>query len=212
MDIKLILTDMDGTAVDYPNEPFRSSWDAIGDSLGEERRKEWYRVRDHYIGKKDQYLEWVKAQLRLIKHIPREGLLRSVLPIPYFADALSFFPSLNGTYVTGMVTSGFPLVVERASKDLHLDFCLYEDLCLENPDSITSIRNQWEKDIWLEEFLARSYPGIRLEDHVCYIGDHDIDISLFKRVALPLTINPKSKAVRKHAMEIKTFSEILDII
>ena len=67
---------------------------------------------------------------------------------------------------------------------------------LHNAAAVASVYNMgtymWEKDRWLEEYLASKYPDVKLEEHVCYIGDHENDIPLLEKVGLPLVINPKT--------------------
>lgn len=208
MVIKFIITDMDGTIVDYPNEPFRSSWDAIGDSLNEQERREWYRIRDYYYPQRGRYLEWITKQLEIIKGIPKEKLISALRPIPYVSDAKEFFNSLNGDYITGMITSGFPLAAELIHKELSLDFCLHNQVNFEDFSVIKCI-DLHEKDQVLDRFLEENYPRLSLENNVCYIGDNSNDIPVLKRAALPLCINPKN-GITNYAKEIKTFSEILN--
>jgi|TARA_Y100000310_G_scaffold294544_1_gene325102 phosphoserine phosphatase len=212
MTIKAIITDLDGTVVDYPNEPYRSTWDALGDSLDYSRRQKWYEVREQYSKKKNEGLEWTIAQLEILKNISEKKMIQSFIPVSYVEGVRDFFHEARKNYLTGMVTGGFFLAVELISEDLKLDFCLYNKLDLKNPENIKNIKNIYNKDLWLEEYLEKNRPDITIEENVCYIGDNVNDITMLERAALPIIIKPKNNKIKEIAYEIKRFSEINNLI
>jgi phosphoserine phosphatase len=212
MSILAIVTDLDGTVVDYPNEPYRSTWDAIGDSLDWESKQKWYCIRDNYSNMEEKSLEWTIEQLELLRGKSAKKLIQALLPIPYVEDVKDFFHLMKGKYLTGMVTGGFSLAAELISEDLKLDFCLYNKLNFENPRAIKKIRGMHSKELWLEEYLKEKYPNIKMGKNVCYIGDNGNDISILENVALPVVINPKNDKIKEISYKIKKFSEINDLI
>ena len=49
MKIEAIITDMDGTLVQYENSDYKSSWDAIGNRLTGWRKDQWFLNLDKAI-------------------------------------------------------------------------------------------------------------------------------------------------------------------
>src|SRR3989344_4330437 len=120
MKIDLIVTDMDGTAVQYPNEPFSSSWDALLGILAEEERREWVRLRDFYVGKPGLYGKWFNEQVALLKEKRASDAEKVLFPIPYSPGFLEFFGS-NNSFKKAILSSGVDLVVRKIAEEANFD-------------------------------------------------------------------------------------------
>src|SRR3989344_3085021 len=116
MKVDLIVVDMDGTAVQYPNQPFSSTWDALQGILSEEERLEWVRLRDLYAGNSGLYEKWFNAQVALLKGKRVGDAERFLFPIPYSPGFLDFFQNNNG-FKKAILSSGIDLVVKKIAEE-----------------------------------------------------------------------------------------------
>lgn len=193
----MILCDMDGTLVDYPNKPFNSTWDVFPEILSEKKKKEWFRLRDFYLKNRGHYEEWFNKQTTLLKGISVENANHIFFPIPYSKGVESFFNYLDGEYVKGIVSSGIGFVAEKIKCDLNFDFQSSSDL--ETEAGKFTGRGKINFDLYEKDKLiisiAQKY-GISLEE-ICYIGDHFNDVPAWKISGLPVAFNPKEKELEK---------------
>lgn len=205
--IKMILCDMDGTLVNYPNKPFNASWDVFPEILPEQKRKKWFEHRDFYLDKirnedskqkqKDFYDEWFNKQLGLLENLSVEKVYSIFFPIPYSKGAESFFSSLNGNYIKGILSSGIGFVAEKIKNALNFDFQLASYLEIKNE----KFTGRGKKDFDFSEkdkaiiHLSEKYK-INLEE-ICYIGDHFNDVPAWEVVGLAVAFNPKEKELEK---------------
>ncbi len=119
--IKLCIFDMDGTAVQYANSSFQSSWDAVGIAAGKE--EEWIRRRDYYFPKHDLYQEWFDGNCGLLKGVEVQLILDKILPPPYTTGFRDFCTYIKSEGVKlGLVSSGVNLVADCINEDVGLDF------------------------------------------------------------------------------------------
>ncbi len=205
--IKLVITDFDGTLVNYPNEPFRASWDVFPKILPEQKRKKWFEYRDFYLDKirnedskqkqKDFYEEWFNNQLSLLKNLSVEKAHHAFFPIPYSNGAKEFFCSLDGEYIKGILSSGVGHVIERARQELKFDFQLSSDLEIKNNKFTGKGKKTFDFSEKGKEIIsiAQKYE-INLEE-ICYIGDHFNDVPAWEVVGLSVAFNPKEKELEK---------------
>lgn len=205
--IKMILCDMDGTLVNYLNEPFNSTWDVFPKILSEQKRKKWFEYRDFYLDKirnkdsrqkqKDFYDEWFDKQLNLLENLSIEKANSAFFPIPFSKGVESFFSSLNGKYIKGILSSGVGFVAEKIKNDLNFDFQLASYLEIKN-QKLTGIGKKdfdfSEKDKAIFS-LSKKY-NVGLEE-ICYIGDHFNDIPAWEVAGLSVAFNPKEKELEK---------------
>ena len=203
--IKMIVSDMDGTLVDYPIKPFNSTWDAFYDALGlsEENRM----LRENYYPKKELETEWTDKQVGLLKGMPVAKALENLFPIPYSKGAKEFFLSLNGDYKKGILTSGISFVADAIKKELNFDFSISNTLNQKN-ERFTGTYNHenwlklWAKGAKADKLKEISYKFKIPLDSICFIGDNDNDIPCFNLVALPVAFNPKTEETGKNAKYI----------
>ena len=209
----MILCDMDGNLVNYPNKPFNSTWDVFPEILSEQNKKEWFRLRDFYLRKKGDYGEWFSKQVSLLKGISVEKANQAFFPIPYSKGVESFFNSLNGEYVKGIVSSGVSFVAEKIKNDLNFDFQSSSDLEIRAGKFTGKGKinfDLYKKDKAIE-FISQKYKiGL---DEICYIGDAFNDIPAFEVAGLAVAFNPKEKELEKKVdYVIYDFNELRKIL
>ncbi len=205
--IKMILCDMDGTLVNYLNEPFNSTWDVFPEILSAQKKKKWVELRNFYLDKirnedskqkqKDFYDEWFNKQVNLLKNLSVEKVYSVFFPIPYSKGAESFFSSLNGEYIRGILSSGIGFVAEKIKNDLDFDFQSSSDLETEAGKFTGKGQINFdlsEKDKALFSFSKRYNVGL---EEICYIGDHFNDIPAWEVAGLSVAFNPKEKELEK---------------
>jgi len=188
----LIVLDMDGTLVNYPNEPWHCTSDALGESLTKEKRKKWNEAREKYL-KKETYEKLVRTHLDLIKNHPVELAEKKLFPIPYAEDSEEFFKflqSINDKALVGIFSSGLYMVAERIKEEKRLDFVVASKLYVKNKvfTGKGRIMSPWEKEERFGEFLKK-HNNLRS----CYIGDSEYDSPLFRKVNLSIAVNSMKK-------------------
>jgi len=210
MEIKGFVSDMDGTLIKFPNEPFQSSWDALGDLLS--NKEEWYALRDFYYPKREFYREWFSKQVSLLKGLSVKIVEESLFPLPYSKGAKKFFSSLNG-FKKGILSSGINVVAEKIASELGFDFIFCSYLEIEGGVFTGKGRESgdlWRKDLDLAKMAEKM--GLSLEE-IAYIGDHENDIPAFRVAGLSIAFNPKNEKVRKEAdYVVEDFSELNKIL
>ena len=205
--IQMVLTDMDGSAVRYKNQPFNSGWDAIGDALPLELRKQWYETRDYYYPRKELYSDWFNTQCRLLTGLNLNTVEKKIFPVPYAPGFLEFFAQLNPEIITGLISSGVDLIANRVRQEAALDIVVCNKLHPNNgvfTGTGEEVVGLWSKTVFLEQISKKT--GIPLEQ-ICYIGDSENDIDVLKAVGRPYIINPHPN-VKGLAPEIKDYMEI----
>ncbi len=210
--IKGIVCDMDGTLVDFPNEPFHSSWDALGELLDEEVKREWYWLRDFYYPKKERYLEWFNKQVALLKGLALERVEDALFPLPYSSGVREFFSDSKG-YLKGILSSGISVVAEKIASELGFGFvrCAY----LEIKDGIFSGRGSFDVKMWKkDEDLAAMACEMGLSlDEVLYVGDNENDIPAFEVAGISVAFRPKTNETKRYAdYVINNFRELNEIL
>ncbi len=212
MKVKAIICDMDGTLVNYPNEPFHSSWDALTKSLSDEQKKEWIRVRDFYYPRRNLYREWYKTEVALLTDISVKSVEDYLFPIPYSLGARDFFYKRNG-FVRGIISSGVSLVADKIKEEFGFDFSISNSIEIKGgffTGKGESNLNLWEKD--LELLRIADEKNLKLEE-IVYVGDNENDIPIFRIVGIPVAFNPKTEKTKKYVKYIiRDFRELNKII
>lgn len=205
--IEMMLTDMDGSAVRYKNEPFNSGWDAIGDSLPSELRKKWYETRDYYYPRKELYSQWFDVQCQLLKGLNIHTVTGKIFPVPYAPGFLNFFTALNPKIITGIISSGVDIIANKIQQEAGLDIVICNKLHISG-EKFTGTGEEliglWSKVTALEKICQKT--GIP-PDRVGYVGDSENDIGVLKMVGMPYIINPHPE-LKELAPEIKDYREI----
>jgi phosphoserine phosphatase len=212
MEIKTVLADMDGCVLTYKNEPYNSSWDAISEALS--CNKEWIKIRDFYVGKKDKYAEWFEKQVGMLEGLTVKESDKVLFPVPYSRGAVDFFNSLDGNYVKGLVSSGINIVAEKVKEELNLDFQISNYLEIKKRvftgkgKEIVGLNDKLQV---LEDVLEQH--NIKLNE-TCFIGDNFNDVPVFEKVGLAVAYNPKTEDVGKKAdyiiYDFRELNKILD--
>lgn len=112
MAIKSILSDLDGTLIQYKNSPFHSSWDALGFVAGLDN--EFKKNLEYYFPKKELYKEWVKKNVELLKGKSLEEIKKRIFPLlPYSPGAEELFKNLDNSFIKGIISNGVDFVAEK---------------------------------------------------------------------------------------------------
>ncbi len=211
MEIKAIISDMDGCVLTYKNEPFNSSWDAMSEALP--CNKEWIEMRDFYVNQKGKYAEWFEKQVGMLEGLSIKEANKVLFPAPYSRGAVSFFNSLDGNYIKGLVSSGINIVAEKVKEDLNLDFQVSNFLEIKKRiftgkgKEIVGLDNKLQV---LEAVLEQRCIGL---NETCFIGDNFNDVPVFEKVGLAVAYNPKKEYVGKKAdYVIYDFRELRKIL
>jgi HAD superfamily phosphoserine phosphatase-like hydrolase len=205
--IKMVMTDMDGSAVRYKTPPFYSGWDAIGDALPPHLRKKWYETRDYYYPKPKLYSEWFIKQVELLKGLNTKGVARKIFPIPYAPGFLNFFKHINPEILTGLISSGVDFIANRIRQEAGLDIVICNKIYVYDgrfAGTGAEIVGLWSK----LEILKKQADICEIPlEQICYVGDSENDLEVLKAVGRPYIINPHPN-VKGLAPEIKNYLEI----
>jgi phosphoserine phosphatase len=188
MGINLVVTDMDGTAVQYNHGDFSSSWDALTELLSDEERTKWFSLVKEYYGKKD-YRSWFQAQVSLLKGKKLSDAEGALFPIPYSPGFQEFFANSNGLK-KAIISAGIDLVARKIANDFHFDYWIAQTLEIKsglftgNGESNVDYQNKSNLLINTAALF-----GISLSQ-TCYIGDTSGDIGCLELVGTPIAFNP----------------------
>ncbi len=213
MKIESVVCDMDGTLVDYPNEPFHSSWDALAGALPKNLKEQWKKLRDFYYPKKELCDEWYKKELALLKGLRLEEIENYLFPVPYSLGVKDFFLNRNG-YVRGIVSAGVSLVAKRISQELYFDFFVINSSLEVKKGTFTGkgecISHLWRKD--LDVLKIAGEHNLNLQ-RMLYVGDNENDIPAFNIVGISVAFKPKNPQTERAAKYvIGDFRELNRII
>jgi HAD superfamily phosphoserine phosphatase-like hydrolase len=206
-----IICDMDGTLVQYPIEPYHSTWDALSLAFSESKRKEWIEIRDSHIKKRGGYDAWFAAQLNLLKGTLISEVNKHIFPIPYSKGVVSFFNGLNGNCLTGILSAGVNIVAEKIMKELGLDFQFSNYLEVDKGKFTGKGKIGVEQKEKILQGIVEGY-GLKLEN-IIFVGDGYGDIPIFKIVGTPVAYGRKFDEVTKRAKYvIDDFRELNNIL
>ena len=218
--IRVVVFDVDGTLVNYESSKYKSGWDAIGGSLEENLKEEWFNNLETYYPQKDKIIEWTEKDAALLRNRPLVQVEQALFPnggIPYNPGVEEFINGLKNGYILGLVSGGINLVSNQIMNDFKgkFSFAITNVLGTKNGslDGTVQAINMWKKDQLLENKL-KEY-GISLNE-TCYIGDSGNDIPVMKRVNLSVAFDSEgddSEEVKEYAdYVIKDFKELNNII
>lgn len=207
IEIEMVVTDQDGSAIRGSVPPFYSGWDELGECLPDELRKEWYRVRDYYYPKKELYSEWFQKQLDLLKGLSVKSVTDKIFPLAYAPGFLEFFNNLPKGIVTGLLSAGIDLIAKKIQEEAGLDFIHANVIHIENgkfTGTGKEVSGLWNKRGLLEQVAAEyNIPLSR----VCFIGDNLNDKECLEAAGYPYIINPH-ESIKGLGKEIQNYLEI----
>ena len=207
--VKLLLFDGDGTLVsfrhedpDHPINRFESSYDAVGFASGNWQR--WIEVRDTYYhmvianpDKPEIYEEWCRKQAGFLKGIKVAYIMEQLTPLNYVSGAREFFNEIRQKkergYITGIVSSGLNIVMDKVKEELGLDFSISTKLDVR--DGVLTGRDDYIVPFFGKDEQVRNVAqeyGASLKQ-TAYFGDHENDIPVFEIVGLPIAVCPKEE-------------------
>jgi phosphoserine phosphatase len=186
--VQLVVTDMDGTAVQYSYGEFASSWDALTEILPEDEKKKWFSFVKEFYGKND-YKSWFNAQVNLLKGKKLCDAEKVLFPPPYSPGFQEFFTNSNGLK-KAIISAGIDLVARRIAEDFNFDYWIAQSLEIQN--GLFTGRGESNVDYQNKSNLlvnTASLFAIPLSK-VCYVGDTSGDIGCLELVGVPIAFNP----------------------
>jgi phosphoserine phosphatase len=221
MAVRAIILDMDGTAVQYEQGDFHSSWDALGHRVCD--REEWDEGVRRYYGRPEAYEEWLQYNARLLAGVSlaraRELLLPGGKP-PYSPGFEEFFAGAAERYVCGLISSGVDLVCEAIRMAFGFAFAISNRLEAANGRFTGGAQLRvplWEKERVLREVAAAR--GLGLEE-ICFVGDNENDLGVLAIVGVPVLFRPRERLlahprageVLARARVITDFRELAEVL
>ncbi len=188
MKADLIITDMDGTAVQYPIGEFASSWDALARFLSDEKKFRWFSLTRKYYGK-GNYESWFQEQVSLLAGKTLADAHKVLFPIPYSPGFADFFSNSNGLK-KAILSAGVDIVAEKITEELHFDYWVAQ--YLEIQDGVFTGRGRVNvdyrnKSVFLPEIARRFDASLQ---RTCYVGDTEGDKSCMELVGVPVAFKP----------------------
>jgi len=234
--LKLVIFDVDGTLIKT-----YSSWQHLHEHLGTWNRgrrhaEQFQRGNITYTewAQLDSSL-WKDIPLQLaqqlINRIPYVDGTREVIPtslwkdtplqlaqqsinrIPYVDGTREVIPTLRkaGLKVV-LLSAGLSLVINRISKEIHVDDSLANELIVKNNFLTGHVKvnvsfNNKHKAIQpiLQKFDAKL-------SQCAAVGDDETMIPLFKKVGLRIAFNPRNKLVEEHADVVIKSNDLREVL
>lgn len=216
MGYKLVCFDVDGTLVDN----VESSWQLFHDHFKTCKKKRAKAKKDFYSGKIN-YSQWAQHDIDmwLEKKAKKEDFIKAIKNLRLMKGARETLNELK--------PKGIKLAIISGSLDIILEYLLpdyeeiFDDIFISkiffNKDGTIKDIKVTEFDMFtkvdaLKQIIERE--GIRFKDCV-FVGDHDNDVRIAKKVGLGIAFNCKSEELRKAAdivVKKKDLREILKYI
>jgi len=215
MKVDAIIVDMDGTAVQYPNKPFFSSWDALAHGLfSEEEKNQWFALTKKYYSKDEVYPQWFGEQVAMLEGKSVNEAAKALFPIPYSVGFYEFFSTKNN-FKKAILSAGIDLVAKEIAKEFEFDACVCQ--VLETKNGLFTGRGKPFKNLDKSNKLLSLVKDLEINlDKICYIGDTPGDISCFELVKFPVAFNPRV-GLEKYVLEknipvISDFRELNEVL
>jgi len=204
--LKLVIFDVDGTLIKT-----YSSWQHLHEHLGT-----WNRGRRHaeqFQRGNITYTEWAQLDSSLWKDIPLQLAQQLINRIPYVDGTREVIPTLRkaGLKVV-LLSAGLSLVINRISKEIHVDDSLANELIVKNNFLTGHVKvnvsfNNKHKAIQpiLQKFDAKL-------SQCAAVGDDETMIPLFKKVGLRIAFNPRNKLVEEHADVVIKSNDLREVL
>ena len=204
--LKLVIFDVDGTLIKT-----YSSWQHLHEHLGT-----WNRGRRHaeqFQRGNITYTEWAQLDSSLWKDIPLQLAQQSINRIPYVDGTREVIPTLRkaGLKVV-LLSAGLSLVINRISKEIHVDDSLANELIVKNNFLTGHVKvnvsfNNKHKAIQpiLQKFDAKL-------SQCAAVGDDETMIPIFKKVGLRIAFNPRNKLVEEHADVVIKSNDLREVL
>lgn len=215
MPLELLLFDMDGTLVCYPESSFQSSWDALGVAAG--KKEAWIKNVDYYYPRPELHKEWLQESCKLLKGIPVELTLSKILPPPMPPGTKEFFKynsQLTPKPIIGIVTSGVDLVAEHIKKEHNIDFIIANEV--HTKDGFFTGTGKTNVPLWKKGELVKQIMQKYqiLPENTAYFGDNENDKSAWEAVnGLKVAVNPKNPDLKNYVhYVVNDFYEALELL
>jgi HAD superfamily phosphoserine phosphatase-like hydrolase len=210
--IRMLLFDLDGTLIQYPSSKFQSTWDAVGVAAGVE--KEFEENLEKFYQHSHLWNQWAKEDAELLKDKDFNEVKRKVLELIVYSPGVEeLFDTLSDKYQKGILSNGLGFVANELCQNFGLGFYMADELSVKEGkftgEVVAGMPNR-DKTKGLE-MICDKY---QVEpQQICYVGDHENDLVVFKEVGKAVAFNPKTEEVREKAhYVISDFKELLKII
>ena len=189
--IKLVISDIDGTAVQYAHGPFQSTWDAIGF-----HGPDWQAWQDavlKYSNQPQLWEEWAAHNRKILKGYPVAPILEKILPPPYTRGFAEFAAYVKSQGITmGFVSGGSHLVAEYMVSSLELDFHHSNEMHVGEDGKFTGTG---KTNVFFDSKGSiisnlRSKYDVTLEETL-FVGDHHNDIPGWEEAGIRVGMNLK---------------------
>lgn len=200
------------------------------DGVLTENHSSWVMLHEHF-GSRDNayfaklyerglisYLDWMKIDVALMIHAKgrpiKKGEVEEALRLVKVRDsAREVIRELTeGGVDIAVVSSGVDILVRRVCDELGIGECYYNELIYEGdeliPGGIARVP-LGEKWVVIKEVAEGKGYGL---DDVVYVGDSKWDIEVFKRVGVPVAVEPCGEACAHAKYVIKDLVELKSIV
>lgn len=206
----LVWFDCDGVLTDV-----KSSWGVLHKSFGS--------VDNSYFAELYRrglitYLDWMKIDVALMIHsygkeIAKMDVEKVFEKIKVKEDAYELIKNLKQMGIlTGVVSSGVGLLVERVCRELGVDVCLYNDLVFANdvliPGGVVRVPLRGKVDV-IEEHSVKY--GFKINETV-YFGDSEWDLEVFEKVGLAIAVEPCGEICSRAHHKVDKLTDALPLI
>lgn len=207
---RLVVFDCDGVLTEN-----HSSWAFLHEYFGSRDNTYFARLYERGL---ISYLDWMKIDIALMIHakggpIRRsevEGALRNIKLRSSAREVVSELMAMGADIA--VVSSGVDALVKRVCEELGIEECYYNELVYEGDELIPGgVARVPLKEKWIIVKEVAEKMGHDLSD-VVYVGDSKWDIEVFKRVGVPVAIEPCGEACTYAKYVIKDLRELRDIV
>lgn len=195
--LELVIFDMDGTVVRYPDGSFQSSYDAIGAAAG--KSAEFKERAERYFPHPELEERWFLEDCESLRGISLEQVQSKIFPPPYtpgFRELCDYLCSKD--ILRGIVSSGVDLVANKIKEEMGLDFALANEVHI-TEGKFTGTGKicvpLWSKGKTVQKVIEERRINPK---NVAYCGDNSNDINTWNYVGLPIGINLKKAELTQH--------------
>lgn len=204
--LRLVVFDVDGTLIKVD-----SSWRFLHEKLGTWTKGKQY--AELFFQGSINYNEWARLDASLWKNQSLRKVLQIVNDIPYVDGAQEVIKTLKKNDAkVALLSAGLSLLSKRAERELNIDYSLSNELIVRNNFLTGEVRvnvSLSNKDEALNHIL-HAFDVKPIE--CCAVGDDESLIPLFKKVALGIAFNPRSKKVEKSADVVVKSQDLRDVL
>jgi len=223
--VKLLVCDVEGTIFQAKykingTEYASTMWQPLAHSLGDEAIAEELETHRKWDNKGyKNYLEWVKATFEIHKkhNLHKDAFNKLINNAEYNTGVVEFFEKLDRSkYVPILVSGGFVELIERAQKDLGIEYgaaaCKYffdDNSGLLSRCSLEPYDFDGKYDYVQAKFNVY---GLDPDSDWVFIGDGKNDVDIANLAPLSFGINAHAELAKIVNHNVSNFNEIYDLM